>query len=537
MSRVPYADAARSGAVSDHSQSAAVPETTIPSSALGSTELEPVAPLLDELPGAILILDGAGTIRYMNRIAEHRIDQARGDVMGRDLFREVLPHLEADGFGDRYRSALRSPPAALAWETEIASAEGSRRVSFGVRSLETGDRRWGIVLIEDRSALAGEVERRKRAERLAAVGELATGAAHEINNPLASIKGFAQLLARETLDRGQQQALEIISQECTRVARIVDNLLDFASQQRVSDRESVDLSGVAASVLALKRYSLETSGIAIDSDLDGGLSPVSAEKGAIQRLVLILINQAERSLNRRDGERNLTVRTRESNDGVVLYVSDNGPGIPRHQLPYLLEQNEDPAGGLGLNSADMITREHGGTLWVESGEGRGKTVTVRVPRAIRRNGSAPVAAPQIEVEEPEEEHAIRVLVADDEPTLRLALAMFLGRHGYEVEQAEDADQAFQLAIRRPFDVALVDVRMPGNGLTLLDRLAEAPEWGGIAILMTGDQTLPRVRDEIRAGRPHLTKPFDMMEAVRLIEKLSRPASDPTAAQVSPWTSS
>lgn len=537
MYRVAYADAARTGVVSDHPQAAAVSETATQSPPSGATELERVAPLLDELPGAVLILDGAGTIRYMNRIAEHRIDQARGDVLGRDLFREVLPHLEADGFGDRYRSALRSPAAALAWETEIASVEGSRRVGFGVRSLETGGSRWGIVLIEDRSALAGEIDRRKRAERLAAVGELAAGAAHEINNPLASIKGFAQLLARETLDRGQQQALEIISQECTRVARIVDNLLDFASQQRVSEREAVDLSGVAASVLTLKRYSLETSGIAIDADLDGALSPVSAEKGAMQRLLLILINQAERSLNRREGDRQLTVRTRESNDGVVLYVSDNGPGIPRHQLPYLLEQYEEDAGGLGLNSADLITREHGGTLWVESGEGRGTTVTVRVPRAMRRNGSAEVAAPPARVEEPDEERPVRVLVADDEPTLRLALSMFLGRHGYEVEQAEDADQAFQLATRKRFDVALVDVRMPGDGLSLLDRLGEAPEWTGSAILMTGDQTLPRVRDEIRAGRPHLTKPFDMMEAVRLIEKLSSHPSESAATQVRTWTSS
>lgn len=504
--------------------------------ALDHPALEPLTPILEELPGAVLVLDGAGTIRFMNRIAEHRIDQAREDAVGRDLFREVLPHLEREGLGERYRSSMRTHPASLAWDTEIVSPEGERRMSFGVRSLEAEGCRWGIVLVEDRSALANETERRKRAERLAAVGELAAGAAHEINNPLASIKGFAQLLARETLDRGQQQALEIISQECSRVAKIVDNLLDFATQQRIAERELVDVSEIVESVLGLKRYSLETSGIDIDADLDRGLSPVEAEKGAVQRLALILINQAERSLARRDSDRTLTLRTRESNEGVVLYVSDSGPGIPRHLLPYLLEAEEDPNGGLGLNSADLITREHGGTLWVESGEGKGTTVTVRLPRAVRSGRVAEAAKPPAKVE-PEQSQSVRVLVADDEATLRLALSMFLSRHGYEVQQAEDADQAYHLATRSHFDVALVDVRMPGNGLSLLDRLAEAPEWRGTAILMTGDQTMPRVREEIRSGRPHLTKPFDMMEAVRLIEKVSGAASKPAVTKVGLWTSS
>jgi DNA-binding NtrC family response regulator len=114
---------------------------------------------------------------------------------------------------------------------------------------------------------------------------------------------------------------------------------------------------------------------------------------------------------------------------------------------------------------------------------------------------------------------IRVLIADDEPILRLALSIFLLRQGYEVEQAEDAEEAFQMATSGRFHIAMVDVRMPGDGIALLHRLDAATGWTGQAILMTGDHTQPRVRDEVRKGRPYLTKPFDMMAAVRLIESL------------------
>src|SRR5690606_23846489 len=138
---------------------------------------------------------------------------------------------------------------------------GDRAVSLAVRSWQEMGARWGILVIEDRTALVTESNRRRKAERLAAVGEVAAGGAHEVNNPLASIKGFAQLLSRETLDRGQHQALEIISQECSRIARVIDNLLDFSSQQVVGEKEMVDVSAVAEFMVGLKRYALETSGI------------------------------------------------------------------------------------------------------------------------------------------------------------------------------------------------------------------------------------------------------------------------------------
>src|SRR5690606_2969659 len=130
---------------------------------------------------------------------------------------------------------------------------------------------------------AAEVFRRKRAEQLAAVGQLAGGVAHQINNPLASIKGFAQLISRETEDPEQAQSLEIVSQECTRIATIIDNLLTFADQQRLQTRDPLDLNELVDSMLDLRQYALETSGIELRRQLDADLPRISGDRAALQR--------------------------------------------------------------------------------------------------------------------------------------------------------------------------------------------------------------------------------------------------------------
>lgn len=470
-------------------------------------------PLLDQLPGAVLLLDGLGRIGYVNAIAELRLDTLASGLLGRDLFREVAPQLEAEGWGERYRAGMLSGRIALACETSW----GQGRISLGIRSFIYGGALGAFVLIEDRTALRAEVARRKRAEKLAAVGELAGGVAHQINNPLASIKGFAQLVARETEDPEQAQALEIVSHECTRIATIIDNLLTFADQQRRQTHGSLDLNELVDSIVALRQYALETSGIEVRTELDPDLARISGERGALQRAVLALLTRAERTL---DGvpEACLTVRTRESSDGVILYVIDNGPPIPRAKLPYLFTSHEaEEAAGIGLAVAHSIVREHGGHMWADSVEGQGSAFYVRLPRfepvpeQVARRTPRPTLRSL-------PDRALRVLVADDEPTLRLAITLFLGRHGHEVVQAVDAYEALRLATQQHFDVVLADLGMPGDGPELVRKLDNKPELKGRTILMSDGSLLAGSHF---ADRPHLTKPFDMTEVIRLVEEIVR----------------
>ena len=472
-------------------------------------------PLLDQFPGAVLLLDAAGRVTHANGIAELRLDALAAELIGRDLFRQVLPQLEETGWGERYRAAMSAGRAAFACE----AVSGAKHLEIGVRSFIHAGTLGAFALVDDRTSLRLEENRRRRAEYLAAIGQLAGSVAHEINNPLASIKGFAQLLGRDANDPEQAQALEIISHECSRVATIIDNLLSFAEQQRQRTRESVDLNELVEEMLRLRRYSLETSGIAVEFDLDPDLPRISGERGAIQRALLVLIGRAERVLDGAGEAPRLLVRTRESSDGVVVSLVDNGPAIPRTELPRIFssaEADETP-GWLGLGVAQAVAQEHGGHLAADSVVDRGTAFHLRLPLAEPFVPHPVLRAPRPVVRSLPD-RPLRVLVADDEPSLRLAIALFLGRHGHEVVQAVDTYEAQRACAQRSFDVVLADAALPGDMGELLRRLDDSPAMRGRAILLT-DGGPPR--GGWLEQRPHLAKPFDMTEVIRMVESVAR----------------
>jgi two-component system NtrC family sensor kinase len=485
-----------------------------------------LAALLDELPCGVLVLDAEGRVLRSNRGERERAGRTADELAGRDFFRELAPHLEVEGLGPEYRAdAAAGRGAALEAETLLSSPAGKRIVRLVLRSLVWRGAPYGILLLDDRTELAAEADRRKRAERLAAVGELAAGVAHEVNTPLASIKSFAQLLSRDATGAAQREALEIIIQESTRAAGVVGNLLSFARRQGAGGREPVDLNAIAERSLTLQRYALETAGITVRRDYDATLSPVLGESGALLQVVLNLVVNAEQALASREVERLLIVRTRESSEGVILSVVDNGPGIAKELLPSIFDSfrtTKAEGTGLGLGISATIIRDHAGQIWAESEEGRGAAFFIRLPRAAEVEPTAVAPpGPAVPARGTVSPRELRILVADDEPALRMAVTLFLERRGHTVVEAADAHEALRLAESQPFDVALVDARMPGDGLVLLEKLEAMPALRDRTALMTGDLGRARTQHGIATGRPCLTKPFDMDEMVRLIERLGR----------------
>jgi two-component system, cell cycle sensor histidine kinase and response regulator CckA len=474
--------------------------------------------LLEDLPVGFLVVDDAGIIVRVSPAAAEHLGKSQTEVVGYDLFREVMPGLSE--VGRTFRSnAPTGRPVRLGATVDFTTPSGDRTIHVSVRAVRLGAEVFGVALIQDQTPVAEEERRRKRAESLASLGELAAGLAHEVNNPLASIKSFGQLLAREATSEEQRHALELIVHESERIGRTVENLVAFARQQGAGGREPLNLSTLVEQVIEVRRYSLEAAGVEVRMDLDASISAVMGEPGALQQVILNLVTRAESDLAGRRAERMLIVRTRESSEGVMLYVVDNGPGIPREALPHLFDAFGPAAEGqsLDLATSARIVRDHGGYIFAESEPGRGAAFFLRLPRAGGPPLSAPVESPTIQPRAAR--RSLRILVADDEPTLRLAIALFLKRRGHQVTQAKDAYEGLALARETDFDVALVDARMPGDGLALLDHLETIPSLRGRTALMTGDLGRARTSQGISTGRPYLVKPFDMNEAVNLLEKL------------------
>jgi nitrogen-specific signal transduction histidine kinase len=330
--------------------------------------------LLDEFPTAAILIDADGIVHFINRAAEELLIWRRAAVSGRDLFRDLLENAAHEG--ERYRAwQTGNTPSTFSW---LMPSHG-RKLRCTVRSLRLADRPLALVAIDDFGTYIGDDLYQARLCGMAAVGELAADTAHEINNLLATIRGFSQFLAEGLEERSQREATEYITAECERGSSIVNRLLTFAASQQKQERTPLRLQDVVQSVLEKKRYALGSNGIEIELDLHPDLPQVHGNFGALERMTLVLLNIAESALLGSATARQLAVRTREASDGVVLYVSHNGPALPRDRLSGPLPRIRDESGGLSLEAVEAVARQHFGTLHIENGVASGTTYTVRLP--------------------------------------------------------------------------------------------------------------------------------------------------------------
>ncbi|MCL6639917.1 MAG: GAF domain-containing protein [Candidatus Rokubacteria bacterium] len=271
-----------------------------------------------------------------------------------------------------------------------------RFTDVDVALLEATADQIGIAL--DNARLYSEVQRQLdelrrtqaqliRAEKLSAVGELASGVAHEINNPLTTILGQAHLLlADRQLPAAARERLTIIAEETSRAARIVQNLLTFA-RHYTPERRACSLPDQFRRVLQLKAYQLQQDGIRVETEFSP-CPPVYADENQIQQVLLNLVQNAHQAMARHDGPRALTIRVAPVDGAARIEVLDTGPGIPPEHLPKIFDPffTTKPPGegsGLGLSVSYGIISEHAGRLWGENRPGGGAAFIIELPLGKR----------------------------------------------------------------------------------------------------------------------------------------------------------
>jgi two-component system, NtrC family, sensor kinase len=221
-------------------------------------------------------------------------------------------------------------------------------------------------------------------EKLAVLGETIAGIAHELNNPMTGILGYAQLILGQTQDSGTRERARCIVEEALRCKRIIDNLLAFA-REGDSDKSWCDINELLQNAAMLCHYQLRSDGIGLNMRLAPGLSPVLGSQDGLYRVFLSIIHNAHRALTQAESdERTLTITTETRDDMTHVCIRDNGPGMPRHVLdrvfdPFYSTSHDRQSVGLGLSVAYGIVREHGGGIRVDSEPGRGTAVFIEFP--------------------------------------------------------------------------------------------------------------------------------------------------------------
>jgi len=431
-----------------------------------------------------------------------------------------LNRLSNDGAVTDYLLRLRRREGDTVWVEVTARADqdargGSLRVEALVRDVSERKR------LDDQSR--NLYQQLLQAEKMAALGQTISGVAHELNNPLATILGWAERLAEKAGDDATRRGLDVILGESERAARIVRNLLTFA-RKRQSTRSLIDLNQVVRETIALRSYEQRVSNIDVVAALASGLPPVFADAHQIQQVLLNLVINAEQAMLGAHGRGSLVLRTWHDaeQDAVVLQVSDDGPGIPAEVKtkifdPFFTTKETGKGTGLGLTVAYAIVQEHGGSIRAESPLSGGASFTVELPvsGADLATRSRRPASPQGDV------RGATVLLVEDERALALAVSEALTDAGLKVDHAGDGEEALARVSQNTYDLVICDLKMPKvDGMALYRAIAAAtPALARRVIFVTGDVAgadAERFLEE--SGCRWLAKPFRLGDLVRSVRE-------------------
>ena len=373
--------------------------------------------------------------------------------------------------------------------------------------------------------LEAKVQERTRqllqAEKLATMGTLLAGVAHELNNPLSVVLGHAALLCQAGGSGALAERAAKIDAAARRCARIVKNFLALAREQP-PDRQQVQLNQVVQEAVELVAYQLRVDDVEVRFDLAADLPVISADPHQLHQVVVNLATNAHYAMRQTPPPRLLTLATRfdPAHGRIALEVADAGPGIPAEIQERLFEPffTTKPPGegtGLGLSLCQAIIEGHQGTIRLTSPPGQGALFLIELP----------VGAPRAAEQEAQSEAAgepargTAILVVDDEPEIGDILVELLAAEGHQVEMASDGARALDKLREQTYDVILSDIKMPRLDGPGLYREVER-RYPGLErrfIFMTGDTLSPEVTDFLEAiGAPSVSKPFDPAQVRRVV---------------------
>jgi len=458
------------------------------SAAMHRSTGEKLRRVLDGTPDMIVATDCDGLITEFNRGAQRLTGRRGAQIEGRTLEQllDVELHTPADdGEQDPQDVSFRSADGETV-ELSLISAPLTG---------PEGERAGRVWIGRDVTKLRRVEKSLAQAERLSSLGEVVAGVAHELNNPLSGVVGYAELLRTNAVEPGQIRDLDRIVESAMRCQRIVLKLLSFA-RKHPPEKKFQNLNDCLAKVLDLKSYHLKSSQIRTDLQLDSELPDTSFDFHQIEQVILNLLNNAEHAVASLRQPGRIVLRTGVSAREVWVSVEDSGPGVPaavqdRIFDPFFTTKDIGMGTGLGLSVSYGIVREHGGRIELrppEHGQS-GARFVVSLPLVER---------PAVEETTPAQSEAVRagsltgrrILVADDEPMVLELLSRVLEDDGAEVTLAHDGEQAWERLTGngRTYDLIVSDVRMPHlSGQQLYERVAEErPELISRFVFATGD---------------------------------------------------
>ena len=507
--------------------------------------------IVDDEPSNVLLME-----RLLQDAGYHRLSTTTDSRQALGLFREVAPDLvlldlmmpHLDGLGVLAQLKAVIPAGAyvpVLVLTADATLEAKRKaLAAGAHDFLTkpfeqfevllrihnllATRRLHLALEEQNRSLEEMVrqrtERLLQSEKVAAMGSLLAGVAHELNNPLAVLSGQAQLLQGGSPDPAIVRRALKIGDAADRCVRIVRNFLSLA-RQRPPERSQTSLKQVVHGAIELLGYELRSDNVETTMQMADDLPVLWADPHQLHQVLVNLIANAHQAMRRQPQPRRIAVTGRYDRTAarVTLELADSGPGIPpevqaRIFEPFFTTKAPGEGTGLGLSLCRGIIEEHGGTLTLGRSGASGTTFVIDLPLVA----PPPPAADAVNDEALPPVAPHRVLVVDDEVAVAEVVAEAIERDGHSTNIATDGAMALDMLAREPFDLIISDSKMPVlDGESFYAELQRRhPRLLARIIFLTGDVLSREKRDFLdRTGAPYLTKPCDLGEVRRTVRRL------------------
>lgn len=341
--------------------------------------------ILNHTQNMILVLDTAGLISYAN----HRCYEAgfrENEFLGRPLA-QFVPRNRRSVLDRAFQNALQG---SISENLELPLLYGNRStgqfsISLSPMRDESGEVNSVVVVMTDITDARVLQAQLRHSEKMAALGQLVSGVAHEINNPLASIIGYSDLLLESPqVPEQAKEELNIVLKEAERTKEIVQNLLRFA-RQMPARRERLDVHSILQQVVQLRAYGAANEGVQVVEPRNAAIQPIIGDADQIQQVFLNILNNAYDAVRDQGRPGRIDIRAADRDDFVEITVRDNGTGVADTERvfePFYTTKEVGKGTGLGLSICYGIVREHGGEITcVNNSDGPGCTFLVRLPAA------------------------------------------------------------------------------------------------------------------------------------------------------------
>jgi PAS domain S-box-containing protein len=494
--------------------------------------------LVESFPDVVIALDREGHYTFVSPRSKQLLGFSPDELIGRQFSEHIEPHNRKE-VQEFLRSIISGECSNGSTELLVCRSDGETRLFRATASplMDASGRIAGVI------AAARDITDPKRMEqqliqneRLAAMGQMIAGVAHELNNPLTAILGVTELLRDSIHEDSARRQLEIAHSQSRRAAQIVQSLLAF-SRPPQPRKICLNLSELIQRSLQLHEHSLRTNRITVDFSAVPDLPPVLGDTSQLTQVFLNLIANAEQAIREIRDHGVLRIRVSRVAESIVATFQDDGAGISREILarifdPFFTTKRPGRGTGLGLSICLAILREHNGRIEAQPMAEGGSLFTVSLPVArgtalflveSAAEGSEGTRGAASGTASKQRAPGYSILVVDDEEPIREMIREGLSLRGFRVQTAASVEEAVSLMQTRPFDAILCDLNLrakgagENSGLALYSAVSTASYNGNprpFFLFMTGEMVAAAVAEKlVQTGASILQKPFRMSDLI------------------------